>query len=234
MVALRPDTRLRLVARSSPATVEDDAALVARALGGDRLAEETLLLRHAPRLIRITDRMLGDREETEDVVQDAFETALTRLSSLRDPRAFGGWILAIALRHVHRRFRRRRLLHAFGFLASAEGVEPLEVQASSSASAEQRAELALLDRALERLPITERMAWSLRFIEGLELTEIAVALDCSVTTVKRRITAADARVRAHVEGVGASEASGVSRASGATARRSRAAHAGSEDEGGAS
>ena len=197
---LRPDRRLRLVsspAREAP-TPASDASLVSRARGGDREAETELLLRHTPRLVRVVDRMLGDRDETDDVVQDTLETALGKLGSLREPDAFGGWLLSIAVRHVHRRLRRRRLALAFGFLTSAEGVEPLEEQVAPFATAEQRAELALLDRALARLAPAERIAWTLRWIEGLELSEIATALDCSVTTVKRRLQAADAEVRLHV------------------------------------
>lgn len=190
--------RPHLLLRAVPAPVDDDARLVERVLSGDRRAEEALLLRHAPRLIRMADRMLHDREETDDVVQDAFETALRSLASLRDRAAFGGWILSIAVRHVHRRLRRRRLLHALGFLPNSDGVETLVEQASTSATAEQRAELALLDRALSTLPIAERLAYCLRTIEGLELSEIAVALDCSMTTVKRRIAAAELRIQAHV------------------------------------
>ena len=198
---LRPDRRLRLVSsppspREAPAA--SDASLVARARGGDREAETELLLRHTPRLVRVVDRMLGDRDETDDVVQDTLETALGKLGSLREPDAFGGWLLSIAVRHVHRRLRRRRLALAFGFLTSAEGVEQLEEQCAPFATAEQRAELALLDRALARLAPAERIAWTLRWIEGLELSEIASALDCSITTVKRRLQAADAEVRVHV------------------------------------
>lgn len=201
-VPLRPDRRLRLVSsppspREAP-TPASDASLVLRARGGDREAETELFLRHTPRLVRVVDRMLGDRDETDDVVQDTLETALGKLGSLRGPEAFGGWLLSIAVRHVHRRLRRRRLALAFGFLTSAEGVEPLEEQVAPFATAEQRAELALLDRALARLAPAERIAWTLRWIEGLELSEIATALDCSVTTVKRRLQAADAEVRLHV------------------------------------
>lgn len=157
------------------------------------------MLRHAPRLVRIVDRLLGDREDSDDVVQDAFLTAFGSLGSLRDPSAFGGWILQVALRHAHRRFRRRRLLRALGFVPHDGDLEPLEDQAAPSCSPEQRAELALLDRALTALSPDERIAWSLRFVEGMELSEIATALECSITTVKRRLAAADARVRVHVE-----------------------------------
>jgi RNA polymerase sigma-70 factor (ECF subfamily) len=62
-----------------------------------------------------------------------------------------------------------------------------------------RAELALLDRMLARLPTKERMAWMLRYVEGCELPEVARMCGCSLATAKRRIAAAHERVAAHVD-----------------------------------
>ena len=71
-------------------------------------------------------------------------------------------------------------------------------QASHDASPEQRAELALLDRALARLPQKPRTAWILRHVVGCSLEEVAAACDCSLTTIKRRLGEAEETVRVHV------------------------------------
>lgn len=175
----------------------DDAALVARALGGDRWAEDTLVRRHFGAVAATAARLLGDRDEAEDIVQETFASALTELRHLRDPGAFRGWLLQIAVRKVHRRFRRRRLLRMLG-ITSGEPEGGLSQLASEDASPEQRAELALLDRVLASLPAPERIAWTLRTVEGMPLEEVAAACECSLATVKRRIAAADRAVRAHV------------------------------------
>jgi len=79
-------------------------------------------------------------------------------------------------------------------------VASLESQASCDASPEQRAELALIDRALRRLPLKLHTPWILRHVIGDSLDDIAVACGCSLATVKRRIGDAEARVRRHLAG----------------------------------
>lgn len=173
----------------------DDATLVARAREGEAWAEDAIVRRYYAPIAGTVARLLGDRDEALDVVQDTFETLLVELADLRDPAALRGWLMQIAVRKVHRRFRRRSLLRALGFGADEEGLATL---ASEDGGPEARAELALLDRALAELPAAERIAWTLRRVEGLQLEEVARSCGCSLATAKRRIGAAEERVRARV------------------------------------
>ncbi len=173
-----------------------DATLVARARAGDRFALDTLVRRHLPAVAGTVARLLGDPSEAEDVVQDTMAAVLVDLPTLREPRAFRGWLLRVAVHKVHRRFRRRKVLRFLGIGGEPEG--GLADLASEEATQEQHAELVLLDRMLRTLPASERIAWSLRCVEGLSLDEVAVACDCSLATAKRRILAADRVIRAHV------------------------------------
>lgn len=175
----------------------DDADLVERALDGDRWASEALYRRHVRRIAATAIRLLRDRTEAEDITQEAFVEALDGLDQLRDPSAFGAWLLQIAVRKVHRRFRRRKMLRVLGF--THEGDVPLDSVLSGGASPEEAAELRLLERALAKLSAAERTAWMLRHIEGYKLGEVAVACDCSLATVKRRIEAAQVRIDRHTE-----------------------------------
>src|SRR5438045_3830890 len=84
-----------------------DAELVGRIRSGDRWAEETLFRRHFTAVGNTVARLLGDAHEAEDVVQETFQSAITDLASLREPAAFRAWVVQIAVRKVHRRFRRR-------------------------------------------------------------------------------------------------------------------------------
>jgi RNA polymerase sigma-70 factor, ECF subfamily len=175
---------------------ETESSLVIRARAGDRKAEELLYRAHVTSVHALATRLLGRHDEADDVVQDAFVTALSRLRQLRDPSSFRGWLLRITVREVHRRFRRRKLLRALGI--SQESEEPgLLEQARPMLPAEARAELAALDRALATLPSRERVAWLLRHVEGLELTEVASACDTSLATIKRWLARAEACVREH-------------------------------------
>lgn len=184
--------------RSSPAEPVSDAELVARALRDDRRAEEEIFVRHAPGVMQAVDRLLRNAHDAEDVVQHTFEIAFTKLRQLERPDALRAWLLSIAIHRCHRLFRRRRMLRLIGIRSHPEP-ETLVDHLTPEATAEQRAELALLDVALSRLDESLQVAWMLRHVEGLSLPECAIAMRCSLATAKRRIRSADEHVRDHVE-----------------------------------
>ncbi len=176
------------VLRTAGADHPTDRALVERIIDGDRWAQEALFRRYVGPLGKVVVRLLQDRIEAEDIVHDTFVTAFSQLPKLRDPSAVKGWLMQIAVRKVHRRFRRRRLLAALGIEAHQDA--SYEAFASEDAGPEVRAELALIDRRLRTLPTPERIAWVLRAVEGESIKSIAQICDCSVSTVKRRVDAA--------------------------------------------
>jgi RNA polymerase sigma-70 factor (ECF subfamily) len=185
-------------ARAPEGLSATDGDLVARAAakGGDRAAEEALYRRHVRYVAGMIGRLLGDRTEAEDCVQETFAIALERIGTLRDGDAVRAWIAQIGVSQVRRRFRKRKLLRVFGLDRGADDAT-LEAFAWQGASPETHAELAKLWRALASLPTEQRLAWSLRHVEGNALDVVAVACGCSLATAKRRIAAADAHVRAH-------------------------------------
>jgi RNA polymerase sigma-70 factor (ECF subfamily) len=73
----------------------------------------------------------------------------------------------------------------------------LERLASPLLRPDDRAELALVDQVLRKMPADQRIAWMLRRVEGLQLPEVAHVCACSLATVKRRIAAADAEMARH-------------------------------------
>lgn len=180
--------------------VASDEALVSAARAGERGADEQLYRRHAPGIFALATRLLRSRDDAMDVMQDTFVTAFEELASLRDPAAVRGWLQCIAVRLVHRRFRRRKLLALLGLdRRSGPTCEvSLESLADHAASPEARAELRWIDAALLRVDERARVAWMLRMVDDLALEEVAVACDCSLATAKRRIAAASAVVDAHV------------------------------------
>jgi RNA polymerase sigma-70 factor (ECF subfamily) len=166
-----------------------DEELVVRVTRGDAWAEEAIYRRYAAQVLGVARRLLGSVSDAEDVAQETFATAFGIWDQLREPSRLKQWLLQIAVRKVHRVFRRRRLLRALGFGSSSEE-EGLAQWVRSDTTAEARAELMLLDRAVRRLQPTERIAWMLRHVEGLSLHEVAFECSCSLATAKRRIAAA--------------------------------------------
>jgi RNA polymerase sigma-70 factor (ECF subfamily) len=171
--------------------------LVSRALVGDRWSRDVLYRRHARYLLAIATRLLSSRGEGEEVVQDTFVVAFEKLTTLRDPAALRAWLARIAVTLVQRRMRKDRLLR---FLGLDRGLDDatLDSLAASTLRPDDRAELALADRVLRRLPTKKRIAWMLRRVEGLPLGEVASACDCSLATVKRQIAYADAEMARYV------------------------------------
>jgi RNA polymerase sigma-70 factor (ECF subfamily) len=184
---------------SDAAAQPSDRELVMAVRAGQRSAEERLYRRHVRAVAAIAVRLLGPGADADDVVQDSFVTALERLRQLREPELFRPWLLRIAVSHVHRRFRRRRLLRWLGLDRSVEDTR-LAQQAAPGLHAEARAELQRLDTALHRLPPDVRIAWILRHVEGYELTDVACACGVSLATIKRRLHTAEAFVRSHLQG----------------------------------
>jgi RNA polymerase sigma-70 factor (ECF subfamily) len=174
-----------------------DYDLVCRALLGDKTAEELLYRNHAQAAYALAARLLARSSEAEDVVQDAFVTALGRLHQLRDRELFRAWLLRIIVHEVHRRYRRRRLLRVLGMDGSQDDASLAQL-ALPGLAVDQRAELAGLDRVLGSIPSRERIAWMLRHVEGYELTEVAEACETSLATAKRWIARAQARLHAHI------------------------------------
>jgi RNA polymerase sigma-70 factor (ECF subfamily) len=174
-----------------------DAKLTERALAGDPWAVEALFRKHLDYIAALAYRLLRDREEADDVVQETFLDAFSQIRTSA-PTSLRSWLAGIAVHKAHRRFRRRRLLAVFGLdRSSHEAV--LEAHAHSSASPEIRAELSLLDAALSAVSDVDRAAWLLRYVEGHVLDEVAVLCGCSRATAKRRVLRAHTVVRSHFQ-----------------------------------
>ena len=173
------------------------ASLVLRARKRDGAAESLLYRRYAADLLNIVSRLLRNTSAAEDVVHDTFLLVFERLGQLRDPAQFRAWALSISVSLVRKRLRRARLLQWVGL--DSLTTAPLELQARDGLSVEARGELAVLDVVLQALPTEQRLAWSLRYIEGDKLDEVALALGKSLATTKRYIAAAERRIAAHVQ-----------------------------------
>lgn len=177
-----------------------DAELVERVRNGDEWANEALYRKYFGAIWPIVLRLLRSRADADDVVQDTFVIAFTDIASLREPEAVGAWLMQIAVRQTHRRFRRRKLLRLLGLDRSIDDA-PLEQLVTRDVSPEVRAELLCVDRALDEVRHESRTAWLLRYVEGGSLEEVAAACSCSLATVKRRLRDADIAIRKHVREV---------------------------------
>ncbi len=166
-----------------------DAALVIQAQRGAVEALEMLFRRHAPRVRALALALMGKDSDLDDLVQDSFTQALQSLDKLKVPAAFASWLSAIVVGTAHKVFRRRHLLARLGLLNRDPA--DLEELVARTVSPEVAAELKAAYAAVDRLQVESRTAFLLRRVEGLRLDEIAAQLNVSLSTVKRRLGAAE-------------------------------------------
>jgi RNA polymerase sigma-70 factor (ECF subfamily) len=147
---------------------------------------DELFARYGRYVARLAARLLGSSDaEVDDVVQDVFWLASRRLPRIADLIQARGWLATVTTRVVRRRLRRRRFRELFHAGSARRDDLP-----APGATAEQRALLIRLYEVLDRLPTEQRLAWSLRYLEGEPLNAVAAACGCSLATAKRRLTAA--------------------------------------------
>ena len=149
----------------------DDAELVCAAVAGDREAFGMLYRRFA-RAVHGTLLARLPPDDADDEVQEVFLHAMKRLSELREPAAFAGWICAIA---------RRRAVDHHRRLAP---VDPLPESTASTSNASLRAEVTEVLTAIQALPDAYRETLVLRLVEGLSGMEIAVVTGLTPDSVR--------------------------------------------------
>lgn len=170
---------------------EDEAALVARVVAGDRAAFGTLVERYAAVARRVARAVLGDPDDADDAAQDALLSALVKLEQYDSRRPFGPWLLRIVANAATDRRRRRRVRRT----------EPLDPGLAASGTrpdtAAERSELSVrLRRALAELPERRRVAVVLFDVEGYAHAEIADILGIPEGTVRSEVFHARRRLRA--------------------------------------
>ncbi|HRI65444.1 MAG TPA: sigma-70 family RNA polymerase sigma factor [Polyangium sp.] len=180
------------VVRALP-VMRDDPAIVRGLRAGEPWARAALFDRCAPAVERIVRRILGrGRHEIDDIVHDAFVQALSSLDKLRDPQALIGWMQKIATYTACRAIRAQRARRWLFFWDPAELPEPAMDSVDTEVTEACRRTYVLL----ERLPTDERVAFALRYVEGLEVEKVAELCDVSLSTIKRRLGRAEARFTA--------------------------------------
>ncbi|WP_343246019.1 sigma-70 family RNA polymerase sigma factor [Streptomyces sp. SID5785] len=163
---------------------DDDALLVVRAAEGDEDAFAVLVQRHAPALIRLATRLLGNRAEAEDAVQDALISAWRRLPEFQRQASFSTWTYRIVTNRCLNVLRARRPVAP---LESAGEVPAPEHAVSPARIAEGRDAVRELRDALEDLSAEQRACWVLRELDGQSYEFIADAVGISQEAVRARV-----------------------------------------------
>jgi RNA polymerase sigma-70 factor (ECF subfamily) len=175
-----------------PLVEQDDAALALALIAEDPSAPRVAWHRFAAMVHRILKRTLGPGADVEDLVQEVFLCLFDRVKTLREPKALKAFVIAIAAMTVRAELRRRRTRRMF-WLEIATPPPPVYPDP------EARQALVHFYKILDRLGDQDRTAFVLRFMEEMELTDVASALQTSLSTTKRRLSRVWQRVTLLVE-----------------------------------
>ncbi len=173
-----------------------DDELVRETLAGSEEAFVTLVKRHEDRVFTVVYRLVSNREDAEDVTQEAFTKAFARLSSFTFQSAFFTWLYRIAVNAAADFMKQRRRRRTTPLDDVAETV-PLPGGASSrpDRSATRSEVRERLKGLIAELPPVFRTVLVLRELEDLPYEEIARIVGCSIGTVESRLFRARARIR---------------------------------------
>jgi RNA polymerase sigma-70 factor (ECF subfamily) len=167
---------------------ESDELLVLSLRAQHPDAGTQLFDRYAPHVRRVLVRVMGPDSEILDLVHDVFVTALESVHRLVDPKALRAWLTQIAVFTARARIRRRVRGRILRFLPFSDLPEPEMPPADFEASQAMQA----VYRVLDALDTDQRIAFALRFVAGMELTEVAASCGVSLATIKRRLSRAQA------------------------------------------
>jgi RNA polymerase sigma-70 factor, ECF subfamily len=168
-----------LRAEAPAQSADDEAVLVERVRGGDPAAFEVLVNRYLRRAFSVAYRLLGQKEDAEDLVQEAFMAVLQRIDTFQAGRPFAPWFFRILVNRGlnARKARSLRAVDDIPDTAAHHGPSP-EREAERTELGER------LRSAMERLPERQRTIVQLFDLEGMAGPEIAEILEISDGTVR--------------------------------------------------
>ncbi len=165
----------------------DDEALVHNMTESRPHAFRAFYHRHASLVYAVLLKTLGDDNELEILIQEVFTKAFQNIRTLKDPSQVKGWLASIAVHTArdtikHRKRARRR----FVLFEPSKLPEPI----SNPDEMDDKEAVTAVYRLLDSLGVDARIAFTLRYINEMELTEVAQACKVSIATIKRRLAKA--------------------------------------------
>ncbi len=169
---------------------QSDAELVRHTLCGDKSAYNTLVLRYQRQVYNLAYRMLGNAEDSGDLVQDTFIRAYGALASFRQDASFLTWLYKIASNLCIDQLRSRKTRSALSLDSEREeGREPANENRCNAPEdmAVRGAVQEVVHHAIQNLPERYRQVVVMRHLQDMSVEEIATALDLPTGTVKTHL-----------------------------------------------
>ena len=181
----RPSHPTSAVARLSMSGGFDHDALVARCQSGDRGAFRELFARHRADVVRLVFRMLGNRTDVDDVVQEVFLQVHRSLRDFRGDAKFSTWLHRVAVNVVLMVRRAAKSRPAFSGEVPEDATHDNAMWPDEDAARRER--MRAFQRCIDRLTDKKRTVFVLHELEGMAAAEIAQVVDAPVLTVRTRL-----------------------------------------------
>jgi RNA polymerase sigma-70 factor (ECF subfamily) len=169
-----------------------DGDIVRRVLAGDGEAYAALVARYRLRFARYAVHMLGDREEAEEALQDAFVRAWRGLGRCRNPDRFDAWLFQILANRCRTRGGRRWRYEAI-FVQQEHAIASAEARGTTPPDPAEWSEA--VHRALAALEPDQREAFLLKYVDELSYEEMESVTGIGVSALKMRVKRAADRLR---------------------------------------
>jgi RNA polymerase sigma-70 factor (ECF subfamily) len=177
---------------------------VQRFVRGEEEAFNQIVRRWERKIYNIAWRMVGNREDAQDIVQETFLSVFRSIKGLRDPGSFSTWLYQIALNHCRARRRSRdgnvSLDNPDADQSGAEGPGYSGIPAEDRGDALETIDI--IQKALVCLSEDHRSAIVLKEYVGLSLEELAEVMDCPLSTAKSRLYHGLKDVQRHLKRLG--------------------------------
>lgn len=171
------------------------ASLVQQTLNGDAAAFEGVILRYERRVVRLATKLLGATEDAQDAAQEVFLRAYKYLHRLDLQKPMEPWLIRMTI-NVCRNIGRKRQRRWNTFCESETALpEAADKGGNPYSEVVEEQERQMLWKALNSLPEKERIAVTLRDLEGLSTSEVAAILQTSESTVRSQISRARVRMK---------------------------------------
>ena len=165
--------------------------LVEQSKRGDSASQYRLYKLYAKAMFNIAMRMMNSREEAEDILQDSFVDAFSRLSSFRYESSFGSWLKRIVINHCLNELKRKKADLQFFDDMSMFDHESHEDENGYDAGLKVES----IRKAMEQLPNGARMIFSLYLLEGYDHVEISQILNISKSNSKSQYMRAKRKIK---------------------------------------
>ncbi|MFS0553678.1 RNA polymerase sigma factor [Brevibacillus sp. 179-C9.3 HS] len=170
--------------------MEDDKEIIEQVLHGNREAYTQIILKYQVKVLSLIHKMLGFREEKQDIVQEIFIKAYYHLPEYKPQHKFSSWLYRITANHCLDEIRRRKRTPYLG---------KLDFEVSDSTTPEtiflEKEQKTILQQRIKSLEKNYRVVLEMRYLQSLTYEEIGNSLGVPISTVRTRLAHGKKKLR---------------------------------------